>query len=328
MAIRRKITKHNSEILTITIGYAYGVFENEKKAKGLVEATMRNYKQSLAYLMEYNGLTEESSLELIDRDMIVNWTNMMRDNGLTPAAINHYLRDARAFLYWCMHDNRKYIEKYSIEAVKGQEPKQKTYTKEEIKRLLAKPKRKENADFVEWRNWTIFNLIYDMGARASTLINIQMQDINLDRRSIYLRHTKNQSIMHSTISTQCAKVLKEYIADWRADADPTDYLFCNYGAEQLTYNALAHSFTMYCTNRGVQHHSLHGVRHSFATALAENTNGDMIRVQKALGHKSIDMARKYINLANIDMGDYDAASPLSQMRDSRGRPKKSIKRNK
>lgn len=325
MAVKR-VVKRNVESSIITIGYAFNLFENEKIAKGLVESTIRNYKQSLAYFKDFADLTDDTNIKEINRELIIDWINAMREDELSPAAINHYLRDCRAFFYWCMSDERKYIDQFSVVTVSSQEPKQKTYTKEEIKALIAKPKRKNNEDFVEWRNWAIVNLIYDMGARCSTLLNIQMQDINLQKRSIYLRHTKNKSLSHQIISTQCAKILKEFINDWRAGAEAEEYLFCNYANEQLSYNALAHSFTRYCIDRGIEKHSLHGIRHTFATELAENTNGDMVRVQKALGHSSIEMARKYVNLANVSMGDYDNISPLAKSKDSRGRPKRSIKK--
>lgn len=325
MAIKR-VVKRNGGNLVITIGYAYNLFENEKAAKGLKPATMRNYKQSLGYLMDYAELTENTDITTIDRALIIEWINTMRANELSVDSIKHYLRDCRAFLYWCMHDDRKFIERFTIESVKGQEPKPKTYSQEDINKLKAKPKRKADSDFIEWRNWAIVNLIYDMGARCSTIINIQLQDVNLQKRSIYLRHTKNQSLTHATISTQCAKILKEFMNDWRADTEPTDYLFCNYSNEQLTYNALAHSFTAYCKDRGVIPHGLHGIRHTFATALAENTNGDMIKVQKALGHSSIEMARHYVNIAGVSMGNYDDISPLAKSKDNRGRPKRTIKK--
>lgn len=329
----RRVIKRNTATASkiITIGYAYSIFEQEKKAKGLVDATLKNYQQSLKYLKEFGGLNDESNITELNKDLLTGWINAMRedeDNPVTTSAINHYLRDCRAFLYWCMSDERQYIPNgFTVDLVSAQEPKPKTYSKEDIAKLLARPKRKNNADFAEWRNWLIANLIMDMGARCGTLIDIQLQDINLQRRTIYQRHTKTKALSHATISTQCAKMLKEYITDWRSDAADTDYLFCSYSNEKLSYNALAHSFTRYCRNRGVEQHSLHGLRHSFATELAENTNGDMMKVQKALGHSSIEMSRKYVNLANVSMGDYDSISPLAARKSNKGTPKRKIQRN-
>lgn len=323
MGIKRVVKKTNSTPI-VTVGEAFRAFVYEKRAKGVVEATIRNYEQGLGYFTKFAQLTENSNIAVINKDLIIQWITAMNEGELAAASINHYLRDCRAFLYWCMADERKYIETFRIEQVRAQEPKKKTYTAEDIKKLLAKPKFDDDVDFVEWRNWTIVNLVYDMGARCGSLIEIQMRDVNLDKHTLYLRHTKNKSVANMNISSACVRILKRYIQDWRSDAKDEDYLFCNYSNEQLTYNALAHSFTAYCKARGVERHSLHGLRHNFATELAANTNGDMVRVQKALGHSSIDMARKYIDMANIDMGNYDEVSPLALNKDKRGRPKRTI----
>lgn len=322
MGIKRTVKRKSVAKPKTTIGEAYTSFVTEKQAKGLVESTLANYEQSLKYFKKHFNFDDDTEITVITRELVIQWINAMRESDLSAAALNHYLRDCRAFFYWCMHDDRKFIAPFKIEQVRAQETKQKTYSKEDLKRLLAKPKN-EN-DFVEWRTWAIANVAYDMGGRCAEITNIQMQDVNLTKRTIYLRHTKNKALSHMPISSQCAKVLKEYMAEFRSDAADEDYLFCNYGNEQLSYNALAHSYTRYCKNREIEKHSLHGIRHTFATALAENTNGDMVKVQKALRHSSIDMARKYIDLANVSMGNYDDISPLAQTKDKRGRPKRKV----
>ena len=324
MAPKRNIKKVEGVNYT-TIKEAYHAFEAEKRAVGLVEKTLKNYRQSLEYFLDFCGFTPESTnISFITKEHFTTWVNSMRETTLTPMAINHYLSDCRVFCYWCMHEDRKYIPRFKIELLSAQEAKKKTYDKDDIKKLLRKPLVKDDRFFTEWRNWAIANLIYDMGARASTIIEIQLGDVDLSKRTIYLRHTKNKALAHMRISAACVKVLKEYMA-WRIDADPTDYLFCNVSGEQLTYNALAHSFRGYCKDRGSKQGNLHGIRHTFATELAGNTNGDMVRVQKALGHSSIDMARKYVDMAAVDMGNYDEISPLSKAKDSGGgRPKKKI----
>ena len=326
MAITRSVRKKKQETM-VTIGEAYGNFEIIKKAKGLVEATLHNYEQSLNYFLDYCGFDDDTDIKEINRDLVINWTIYMQNKGLSTKAINHYLGDIRAFVRWCADDERKYLPLFKVQLVSAQEPSKKIFSQADIKRLLEKPKRKNDVDFVEWRNWTIVNLIVDMGARAGTVIDIRVGDIDLKRHTIYLRHTKNKALAHMSLSSHCAKILKEFIEDWRGIDNPEDFLFCNMAGEQLTYNAFAHSFAKYCKNRGVEQHNIHGLRHYFATALAENTNGDMVRVQKALGHSSIDMAKQYVDLATVSMGNYDDISPLERAKDKKGRPSRAIRKN-
>ena len=323
----KRIIRRNSSATIVTVGEAFYRFNQEKIAKGLVESTLHNYSQSLDYFLDFCTFDRDTDIKQINRQQVLDWTIQMQVNQQSSKGINHYLSDLRAFLYWCMSDEREYITpSFKVQLVKAQEPPKKVYSKADIKRLLEKPKRKNDSDFVEWRNWCIVNLIYDMGARAGSIVEIQIRDIDFKKQTLYLRHTKNKALAYMNISTHCAKVLKEYIADWRDINNQEEYLFCNMSNEQLTYNALAHSFTKYCKNRGVNQHNIHGLRHNFATELAESTNGDMVRVQKALGHSSIDMARQYIDLANINMGNYDDISPLERAKDKKGRPSSAVRK--
>lgn len=326
MAIKRTIKRSNAGASIVTIKEAYDSFEREKKAKGVVESTLRNYAQSLGYFKDFCSFTDYTDIAEIKRDLVINWIADMQARQVKHEAINHYLRDCKVFFNWCSADDRKYFAPFKIDMVRGQEPKKKDFAQSDLEKLLKKPESKDDAAFTEWRNWAVVNLAYDMGARAGSIVEIQMQDIDLKKNLVYLRHTKNKALATLSFSSACAKALKEYVNDWRNGAQDDEPLFCNVAGEALTYNALAHSFRTYCKNRGVQQYNLHGLRHSFATTLAQTTNGDMVRVQKALGHSSIDMARKYIDLASIDMGDYDAISPLARAKGNKGAPSRKIQR--
>jgi integrase/recombinase XerD len=229
-----------------------------------------------------------------------------------------------------MNDDNKFIEPaFKIETITAQQKPKKNFSKSDLKKLLERPRSKEDVDFVEWRNWLLVNLIYDMGARVGSVLEIQLRDVDLAKQSIYLRHTKNKALAHMKLSTPCVKALREYINDWHDKEELDAYLFFNIDGTQMKYSAIAHSFTAYCKRRGVAQHNLHGIRHSFATELAEYTNGDMIKVQKALGHSSINMAREYVNMADIDMGNWDDKSPLARANEEkRGRPNRVISKKR
>lgn len=325
----KRTIKAKEQPTYMTLDEAYRKFENEKKSKGLVKATLDNYRKSIEMFREYFSIDDDTKIEYITRDVIIEWTNALKNKDISPAAVNHYIRDIRAFFYWCMGDDRKYLPRFQIDLVSAQEPPQKTFDKNEIDRLTRKPHSKTDIDFVEWRNWTIAVLVYDMGARAGSIVAMKLADVNLQKHTIYLRHTKNKKLAHLTLSAPCVRALREYINTYRADEKEDAPLFCNCVGEELTYNALAHSFKKYCKDRGCSKSSIHGLRHSFATQLAINTNGDYAKVQKALGHSSIDMARKYINLSNIDMGNFDDISPYAvSKKTKRGRPSKGVKKAK
>ena len=81
--------------------------------------------------MEYFGEEAEETGNIIS-SMFIEWTNAMKDEGLRPATINHNLSDMRAFMYWCMAEERKYIDRFRIKLIKVQEEMPKDYTLDKV----------------------------------------------------------------------------------------------------------------------------------------------------------------------------------------------------
>lgn len=81
---------------------------------------------------------------------------------------------------------------------------------QELKKLLKKPDTKK-CDFPEYRNWAIINLLLNNGCRAATIRNIQIKDVDMDNKVIYLRHTKNKRAQVIPLCEALCGVLREYI---------------------------------------------------------------------------------------------------------------------
>ena len=317
----KRIIKKSNTTETITIGEAFDEFIGEKALMGRAQQTLDNYVTSLTYFLQYNGFTTDTAVELLDKQAFLNWLAIMRNNNVKHTTINHYLRDVRAFAYWCMDLEREYISpSYKIEQVRGQEPAIKAFKTEDIELLLVKPRKSD--DFGEWRTWAIVNWIMATGNRSATICEVKLEDINFKSKMIYLRHTKNKQYQSVPISTELSHQLKEYINLWLKDAAPDDYLFPSVTGEALSTNALRHSFSRYCHNRGVNQTNIHGLRHSFAD-LSLDSGRNPFELQKMLGHSTLDMTRRYIryNEKKVEK-DFDKHTPLDNMKKSTSRKRK------
>jgi len=322
MAIKRTI-KRNAKADDVVLEDVFNDFIAEKQARNLSPATIYSYETSFKKFKEFIG-EKDNTGDTIKIGVIHKWINTMRIDGTKHVSINHYLRDIRAFLYWCMNTDRAYITPaFKIELIKGQEETLKTFTEEEQETLIEKPRR--NASFAEWRTWTIINWVLATGNRAATVCSVQIQDVRLGKGEIELRHTKNKKAQIIPLSQSLETVVKEYIRVWRKDAPPTAYLFCNVGEQQLTTNALRLSFTKYCQDRGIDKSNIHGLRHSFAKGWIKN-NGNTFALQKILGHSTLDMTRKYVALFSEDIKEgFDTYNPLDNLKKSANR-RKTVKR--
>lgn len=323
MAIKHKV-KRSANANDVMLFEAFEDFIIEKQAHNLSEATLKNYRQSFEYFCKFGQYTDKTSTEEVNQTTVFQLINSMKLNGVKPSSINHYLRDVRSFLYWCMDPDRKYIDPaFKIKEIEKQEEQIKLFTDDELEALLEKPRK--NDSFTDWRTWTIVNWVLATGNRASTICDVKINDINYAHKEITLGHTKNKKAQVLPLSSSLETCIKEYIRMWRKEADGESWLFPNMGEEKLTTNALRLSFGRYCKSRGVEKSNIHGLRHNFAKLWVRN-NGNMFTLQKILGHSTLDMTRRYVKLFSEDIKeDFDKYSPLDTIKRGSKRTK-TIKR--
>lgn len=291
-------------------------FIEQKSAQGLSQSTLDNYEYSFSFLYNYQNWTEDTEITVINESLFYKLINYCKNQEMKATTINHYLRDLRTFVYWCQ--DKEYIEPFNIKLIEAQEDSIKFFTDEEIESLLVKPSR--NAGFVEWRTWTIVNFVMATGARAATICDLHIEDLDFQNNTIKYRHTKNKKAQVVPMSNALAGVLKEYMRTFKLPL--TGYVFPNVGAEKMTTNALRLSFTRYCEDRGVDKSSIHGLRHSFARGWILN-DGGVYQLQQILGHSTVDMTRRYVKLFGEDLKEgYESFSPLDQMKKKKSRTKK------
>lgn len=326
MATRvKRVIKQSTEPEFMSIHEAFENFIVEKEAKNLAHSSIHNYKETFSLFCEFHSLTTETTTNEITQTHIFKWINTMKLNGVKPVSINHYLRDIRTFLYWCMNVDRGYITPaFKIRMIEAQEEQLKLFSDDELELLLEKPKRKDS--FVTWRTWAVVNWVLATGNRAATICDVKLTDVNFGRKEIMLGHTKNKKAQIIPLSSSLETVLKEYIRMWRKEAPVDGWLFPNVGEEQLTTNGLTTAFERYCGKRDVERHNIHGLRHNFAKGWVRN-NGNMFALQKMLGHSSLDMTRKYVKMFSEDLKtDFDSYSPLDTIKKNAKRTNK-VKRS-
>ena len=292
----------------ITLQEAFDLFIQEKEANGLSASTLRNYNLSWKIFSEYCEITLPSE---INDGVIIKWINHMRKSEIAPSSMNHYLRDMRCFINWLV--KREYCEKVEIKEVRQQEEQPKFYKDEDIELLLEKPRVKDS--FVEWRTWAIVNTILATGARAQTICDMTLADIDFQKKEIALGHTKNKKAQNVPMSKSLETCLREYIRKF----DVSTYLFPNVGDEKLTTNGLRLAYGRYCKDRGVEQTNIHGLRHSFARSWVKN-GGSAFALQRILGHSNISMTNKYVKLYAEDIKeDYEDFSALDVIKKKKSR---------
>lgn len=227
----------------------------------------------------------------------------MIDSGMNPISINFYISQIRVFVYWLVKNG--HCERFDIKKIKTQEPQLKTLSDEEITTLLKKPA--INCNFVTYRSWVIINFILATGARASTVMNVMVDDIDFYNKEIRYSHLKNKQTAIVPMSITLEKVLKTYFNTWDLGKG---YLFPDKYGGKLTLNALEQSLRKYTKRRGLKYKGAHSLRHTFARAFVMN-GGNAFVLQRLLTHTDLEMTKKYVRLFDGDLHkNFDNLCPL------------------
>lgn len=277
------------------------------KAQGAVDKTIRTYRGQYnsfkRYADNYNGAVEDFTTENLAAAI-----GRMRDNELSDRSIKSYVGIMKTFFIWCRENGMSVI---SIKAYKAAETVKTTYTDEQLSHLLKKPNIKK-CDFSEYRNWVIVNFLMDNACRASTIRFIQNQDVDVENRMIQYRHNKTKKVQIIPLSEDMKFILMEYMRI--RGGEPDDYLFPTDKGTQMTEGGLASAIKRYNRRCGVTNTSIHSFRHTFSKKYLLDCGGDPLRLQKILGHTTLDMTKHYCAIFNADiLKNYDTLSPLSQM---------------
>lgn len=281
-------------------------FKNYNIAKNLSVHTIRQYDDSLKIFKEFYDCNNLCST--ITESTIFAFTAFLRKRGnMNDISINTHLRPIRAMCYYFM--KLGYTEPFQITMVKTQKQIKETYTDYEIEILLRKPKISKTT-FAEYRNWVIVNYLLATGNRVATVCDLKINDIDFDTGTIRLCRTKNRREQIIPISRTLKDILKEYMK--YREGEDNDFLFCNVNGEQLSGNGLKLAIRKYNRKRGVNKTSVHLFRHTFAKKWILN-GGDVFRLQKMLGHSSMEIVREYVNMFSDDLKrDFDIFNPLEE----------------
>ena len=321
--LKRGIRESRVDMDGIMSSY-FNEFEKSKQADRLAPDTLKAYRKTFERFEEHFGEEAELAGD-ITPSLISEWKTAMADKDMSAATINHHISNIRVFFYWCMELEREYLPHFKINLVKRQEEPPKDYTKEEVYKLLKKPT--HNDKFTDWRSWAIACFVIGTGARIGTIVEIQMNDINLKEGKVRYRHTKNKLHQVANMPPQLVKALRDYIAEWRQSAEETDYLFCTLSNEQLSRHSLRSAYSNFTSSRGVDKTSIHGLRHTFAREWYYN-GGDVVQLSKILGHSTIAMSERYMRLHADKMQDtFNLYNPLENMTKGRGKATKTVKRS-
>jgi len=288
----------------IPVQEAYDKFIRLKKLKKLSPESISYYDNGFRYFGEFFDLARPCA-DINKETMYSYLEHLQTTRNANDVTINTYLKSMRTILYYFMVEG--YMQRFKIELVRVEKEIKETYTEEELEKLLRKPDLKK-CGFTEYRCWVMANYLLATGNRIRTALNVQIEHLDFSNQLILLGKTKNGRQQLIPMSDQLTEILQEYLLYRKGE--PEEYLFCSIHGTQLTRDGTTTVMYRYHKKRGVEKTSVHVYRHTFAKWWILN-GGDIFRLQKILGHSSMEMVRNYVEMFNNDLRkDFTAFNPL------------------
>ena len=164
------------------------------------------------------------------------------------------------------------------------------------------------------RDKTIFELLYATGVRCSELVNITIEDIDMQAKTIRIfgKGKKERIVLFGDKARE--KIFEYYATERPEILNQKETLFLNYRYEKLTPRSVQRIVKMFRAFLPIERPlTPHKLRHSFATHLL-NEGADLRAVQELLGHKTLATTEKYTHVSLENLSKLcEGVHPINKM---------------
>jgi len=166
------------------------------------------------------------------------------------------------------------------------------------------------------RDKALILTLLDTGIRVSELCGIDVGDLDLNSGRILVtgKGKKSRYVYLGKLSRRAIwKYLAERFPKEKPKQDEPLYVD-QWGLRRLSGNSIRLLINRLGIKVGIENVHPHRFRHTFAIQFLRNS-GDVFTLQQLLGHSSLDMVRKYLQIAQLDLENAQRkASPVDNWR--------------
>lgn len=274
----------------------------------------RNIREFLLYLERCNiNNTEKISnhkVKLFVR-YLKRRENKLSGSGLMNASINTGISAVNKFFEYLTQSKKLTTTPDKLEYLEDNYKARNILTIKEITALyeatfipvkyIRTNKQKQNA--IQQRDRAMLGLYYACGLRKSEGINLNVNDILIERKLIFVRKGKGCKERYVPATQANMEYITEYLHDGRnyllsRSPTETERFFINQYGEACSARALSGRLERLDQRAGINKKpTLHTLRHSIATHLLQQ-GMEIELIQQFLGHASLETTQIYTHIIN------------------------------
>lgn len=274
----------------------YEKFINEKKSY-CEEKTITYYEENLTKFIEYVAEQE------LNRDIYINYVYDLRKRKIKNTTIRTYCRAIKAFSRWLL--NNEYIEKditYNVKLPREDKNIVIPLSQEEVTIIddtILSSMKEEKDSIICLRNCLLIHLMLNAGLRKSEVINLNINDIDINKNVIYINNSKYNKSRVIPLSSVIKNLYNAYLVD-RSYVSigimNNAPLLVKIDENRITSDTIKSVFRKLKKQSGIERIHPHLLRHTFATSyLMQGGNLEQLRI--ILGHSDYNVTRHYLHLA-------------------------------
>ena len=279
-----------------------------KTFKDIKDLWYQNYKKNVSDVTLNNLTIQLKKLDVFDeikiKELKIHTLQKFFDGMNNSYGTKSFVRSILNMIFDFSVKN-EFIETNKIKFIElGKNEKviqRKIFTAEEIKVMF--DNLDSNNRYIKKMTYGTLILIYT-GLRVGELINLKTKDVDLDKNIISIVESKTSAgIRKIPISEKIVDLFKDNIDNSK------EYFFFNKKGNKYEYFNFKFQFEKMLDLLGLERHTIHDTRHTFATLL-NNANANSTSIIKLIGHsdfstteniythKDIEELRKAVNLLN------------------------------
>jgi len=266
------------------------------KQKAVSSNTLQSYIRDIQHFFDYIKDNRYQSPLQVNVYCVQMFIEELMKQKLSDSTITRRLASIRCFYRFLLQTNKMKINPaQGIKIEKAPKKLPQILNGAEIELLLAQHDITESKGC---RDKAILELLYATGIRATELVELNLEDVNLQSGILHCKGKMERTI---PIYPTAVHALEHYITRVLVEIlceDSPKPLFVNLNGNRLTRQGFWKIVKGYAAQAHITKEiTPHTLRHSFALHLLEN-GADLKYIQEMMGHADISSTQIYVQLLN------------------------------
>jgi integrase/recombinase XerD len=288
--------------LSLSLEAALDEFLAHCRMRQLSPTTLEWYRYCLRPFVDFAEQHGEKDVECVTAKTVQAFLGQ-QSAVVQAVRLNHY-REAIERLYDWLIKGQHATANPVADIPKVREPKRliAAFSEDEMAALLSQP---DTRTFLGLRDYLFMLVLLDTGIRLSEALGLQVRDVDINERTMKVLGKGNKERVVG-FSSVLEGHLRRYLERRRTalaaiGEAKSPWLFPNQCGGKAAAKGYQKRLKQYGKEAGIEgvRVSPHTFRHTFAVWFVRK-GGSPFHLQKILGHTSLDMSRRYCELADVD----------------------------